>query len=105
MRIFQDYQGTRVRLTDERLDHILENHEDMENRIFAIREAVESPDAVIQSNSNSNALLYYRKYTDIQGNYIYVCVVVIMLEDDAFVASAYLRERIREGTVLWEIQE
>lgn len=102
MQIFQDYQGRQVRLTDERLDHILENHEDMEPLIFAIRETVESPDAVAQSNSNENAHLYYREYSDTHAGDKYVCVVIIMLDDDAFIATAYLREQIREGTLIWE---
>ena len=105
MQIFHDYQGRQVRFTDERLDHILENHEDMEPLIFAIRETVEAPDAVVQSNSNPNARLYYRRYTDTHAGDKHVCVVVIILEDDAFIASAYLREQIREGTVLWENQK
>lgn len=84
MQTFYDYQGRQVRFTDERLGHILENHEDMEPLLFTIRETVEAPDAVIQSNSNKNAQLCYRRYSNTQGNDIYVCVVVIMLEDDAF---------------------
>jgi hypothetical protein len=28
--------------------------------------------------------------------------VVIMLDEDAFIASAYLREQVREGIVIWE---
>ena len=105
MQTFQDYQGRQVRLTDERLDHILENHEDMEPLVFAIRETVESPDAVVQSNSNRNARQFYREYTGTHAGDKHVCVVIIMLEDDAFISSAYLREQVREGIVLWENQE
>ena len=102
MQVFRDYQGRQVRLTDERLDHILENHEDMELLVFAISETLELPDAVVQSNSNPNARLYYREYRNTHAGDKYICVVAIMLEDDAFVVSAYLREGVREGAVLWE---
>ena len=102
MQIFRDYQGRQVRFTNERLDHILESHEDMEPLIFAIRETLELPDAVIQSNTNRNAHLYYREYTETHAGDKYVCVVVIMLDEDAFIASAYLREQVREGIVIWE---
>ena len=57
MQIFRNFQGRQVRFTNERLDHILESHEDMEPLIFAIRETLELPDAVIQSNTNRNAHL------------------------------------------------
>ena len=70
--------------------------------IFAIRETLELPGAVIQSNTNRNAHLYYKEYTETHAGDKYICVVVIMLEDDAFIASAYLREQVREGTVIWE---
>ena len=101
MQIFRNFQGRQVRFTNERLDHILESHEDMEPLIFAIRETLELSDAVIQSNTNRNAHLYYREYTETHAGDKYVCVVVI-LENDAFIASAYLREQVREGTVIWE---
>ena len=102
MQILQDYRGRQIRLTEERLDHILESHEDMEPLLFAISETLESPDAVVQSNTNRNAHLYYREYVETHAGDKYVCVVVIMLEDDAFIASAYLREQVREGAVIWE---
>ena len=87
MQIFRNFQGRQVRFTNERLDHILESHEDMEPLIFAIRETLELPNAVIQSNTNRNAHLYYREYTETHAGDKYMCVVVIMLENDAFIAS------------------
>ena len=74
----------------------------MEPLVFAISETLVLPDTVVQSNSNPNARLYYREYRNTHAGDKYVCVVVIILDDDAFVVSAYLRERVREGTVLWE---
>lgn len=101
MQVFRDYQGREVRLTDERLAHILEGHEELIGFEPAIRETLEGPDSVAQSNTNPNARLYYRWYERTARGAKYLCVVVIMQEHDAFVASAYLRERIRRGRVLW----
>lgn len=77
----------------------------MEPLVNAIRETAESPDAVVQSNTNRNARLHYREYIGAHAGDKQVCVVVIMLEDDAFIASTYLREQVREGLVLWKAQE
>ena len=49
-----DYQGRQVRLTDERLAHILE-HPEMIGLDFAIAETLRAPTAVIQSFSDQTA--------------------------------------------------
>lgn len=102
MEIFTDYLERNIRLTDERLAHILDGHEDLKGFEFAIQETIKSPDIVVQSNSNENAHLYYRWYTETNVGDNYLCVVVIILEEDAFIVSAYMREQIRRGRVIWE---
>jgi hypothetical protein len=101
MQWFRDYQGREVRLTDERLAHILEGHPELIGFESAIRETIVEPDTVAQSTTNPIARLYYRWYEHTSAGANYLCVVIIMLENDAFVASAYLRGHIRRGTILW----
>jgi hypothetical protein len=48
MRILKDHQGRDVRLTDERLRHILE-HPEMANLEAALEETLRRPQYVIQS--------------------------------------------------------
>jgi hypothetical protein len=48
MKLLKDYQGRDVRLTDERLSHILE-HPEMANLAAALEETLLRPQCVIQS--------------------------------------------------------
>ncbi len=101
MQLFRDYQGREIRLTDERLAHIFQQHPYMTQMEYAIHETLEDPDAVVASNTNPNAHLYYRWYPQTDAGAKYMTVVVIIDLNDAFVASAYVRERIRRGTLIW----
>ena len=78
MEVFKDYQGREVRLTDERLAHILEGHAELTGLDSAISETIEVPDTVVQSTRNPNALLYYRWYEHTSVGPNYLCEVPSM---------------------------
>ena len=59
MRVIHDYQGVSIRLTDERLAHILE-HPEMEGLAGAIEEALRHPEKVVESLSDPEPRLYCR---------------------------------------------
>ena len=61
MKTIHDYQGLAVRLTDERLPHILE-HPEMVGMESAIEQTIVHPNQVVESISDSAARLYYRFY-------------------------------------------
>ncbi|MBI4728132.1 MAG: hypothetical protein HY775_01310 [Acidobacteria bacterium] len=100
MKVLHDFQGIAIRLTDERRAHILE-HPEMVPMEGAIEETLVHPERVVQSFSDPKAHLYYRFYfrTIVGGKYL--CVVVKTLDDDAFVLTAYLTDRIKKGAALW----
>ena len=100
MEVITDYQGLAVRLTDERLAHILE-HPEMADLQPAIVETLEHPALVIQSMSDEAARLYYRFYSATRIGDKFVCVVVKVEGSDAFVLTAYLTDKPKKGTVLW----
>jgi len=95
-----DYQGLAVRLTDERLAHILE-HPEMVDLQGAIAETLKHPALVIQSISDEAARLYYRFYSGMRVGDKFVCVVVKVRPGDAFALTAYLTDKPKKGTVLW----
>lgn len=100
MKVLHDFQGLAVRLTDERRAHILE-HPEMVPMEAAIEETLLHPSRVVQSFSDPQSHLYYRFYfgTIVGGKFL--CVVVKTLDDDAFVLTAYLTDRVKKGEVLW----
>lgn len=100
MRLLRDYQGLAIRLTDERLGHILD-HPEMAGMERAIEETLQYPQAVIQSLSDEQARLYYRLYVGTMVGDKYLCVVVKVHAAGAFVITAYLTDKVKKGEQLW----
>ena len=92
LRVLRDYQGLAIRLIDERLAHILE-HPEMVGLEQAIEDALAQPEAVVESLSDPPARLYYRFYLGTRVGDKYLCVVVKVLVEDAFVRTAYLADK------------
>ena len=104
MKTLHDFQGLEIRLTDERLGHILE-HPEMVGMETAIEETLLQPTAVVQSLSDPEAHLYYRYYVGTMVGDKFLCVVVKVSADDAFVLTAYLTDRVKKGVQLWPRSE
>ena len=96
-----DYQGNVIRLTDERLKHIME-HPEMVMHTDKINETLSHPDRVIKSQSDNEARLYYRKYEGLSIGDKYLCIVVKFKPEDAFVITTYFTDSIKKGDVLWK---
>jgi hypothetical protein len=101
MKVFVDYKGREVRLTDERYSHILE-HAEMSSMQKQIEETLNAPDVVVSDNDNVG--LNYRHYYNTKVGNKWLCVVVKYNADDAFVLTAYLTNRIKKGEVVWKRQ-
>lgn len=100
MRNLLDFQGLEVRLTDERLEHILE-HPEMMGSEAAIEDTLGYPEQVLESLFDSEIRLYYRFYRGTVVGNKYLCVVVKMSDVDAFVLTAYLTDSVKRGWRLW----
>ena len=95
MRRYPDERGNEVRLTDERLRHILRSHPEMAFQLHRFAETLTSPDAVSPSRSNPTVQLYYRLYPDLRGRNRYICLVVKRERTYSFILTAYLDRRIK----------
>ena len=100
MKVLHDYQGLAIRLTDERLAHILE-HPEMADLEQAIEETLLRPEHVTESFSDQTAKLYYRFYVKTLVGGKYLCVVVKTVDADAFVLTAYLTDKVKRGISIW----
>lgn len=100
MRILRDRDGLAVRLTEERLAHILE-HPEMREMVTRIEETLRDPVKVVTSRGDPGARLYYRLYTDTVVGEKYLCVVVQESSGDSFILTAYLTDRIKRGSTIW----
>ena len=103
MKILSDYQGRDVRLTDERLAHVLE-HPEMRGMEPALEETLRDPTWVIESRTDSPVRLNYRFCTGTRVGDKWLCVVVKYAAADAFVVTAYLTDRPKRGKQIWPIK-
>ena len=100
MQVIRDCFGHLVRLTDERLEHILE-HAEMAGMDGEIKRVLQAPTEVRLSRADDNVRLFYEFYAQTRVGGKWLCVVVKYLPDDAFVITAYLTETMKAGETLW----
>lgn len=96
----EDCFGRTVRLTDERRAHILE-HPEMRGLAAEMERTLREPQLVRRSRSDPAVRLFYeyRENTPMGGKWL--CVVVKYMENDAFVVTAYLTDKPKDGEDLW----
>ena len=95
MRRFKDERGNEVRLSDERLRHLLRRHPEMAFQMHRFSETLARPDAVRPSRSSRTIQLYYRLYQDLRGRNRYVCLVMKIGTSYSSILTAYLARKIK----------
>jgi hypothetical protein len=103
MKTLKDCFGHKVRLTDERLAHILE-HPEMKGMAAEIRRVLVHPQLVRRSRWDEAVRLFYEFYAQTIVGGKWLCVVVKYAENDAFVVTAYLTDKPKPGEDLWPIK-
>lgn len=95
-----DYADRMVRLTDERLAHIHE-HPEMVGQERRIRDVLQKPDVVFTSHKDSSVHVYYRHYDRSPAGSKHLMVAVKILEEDAFVITAFFTDDVKGGEQIW----
>lgn len=95
MRIVRDHREVPVRITDERLAHVLD-HPEMVGLEGAIEETLRDPERVVVSVPDPQSALYYRFSPGARVRDKSLCVVV-KFREDAFPLTAYLTEKVKRG--------
>ena len=103
MKTLTDCFNRAVRLTDERLAHILE-HAEMAGLAAEIERVLRQPQLVRRSRSDLDVRLFYEFYAQTIVGGKWLCVVVKYGENDAFVVTAYLTDKPKTGEDLWPIK-
>ena len=88
-------------MTEERVSHFVKRLVKA-GLLDKIEEAIGDPDFVIESRTDPNVAIYYRFYRKIRAGDKYLCVVVKIDRDDAYVLTAYPSDQIKKGRLLWE---
>ena len=102
MRWFDDLNKRKIRLTDERLEHIEFDHPEMSGQIDKIKETLAEPDSIVRSKTDSEVELFYRSYLNTPVDDKYMCIIVKVRADDVFIITAYFTDTIKKGDILWK---
>jgi len=102
MKWFKDIHDRRIRLANERQEHIETDHPEMSGQIEKIRDTLLTPDRVVRSRTDPDVELFYRHYDITPVAEKYLCVVVKILIDDLFIITAYFTDTIKRGEILWK---
>lgn len=98
---YSDYLGHQIRLTQERLAHLLQ-HPEMEGQIARLQETLLEPELVVSTTVDQNVLAYHRYYTTTPVTSKFLLVVVKKSANDAFVLTAFFSNRQKKGIIIWQ---
>jgi len=98
---FKDVFGRNVRLTDERREHLETAHPEMAGQLDKVAKTLEAPQTVVKSSTDTGAELYYRFYSLTALGDKYLCVVVKVKAEDAFILTVYFTDSIKKGDIIW----
>jgi len=95
--MIKDKFGREVRITRERLNHIIITHPEMKEFENELSEVLRNPELVKKSVYDEEVLLYYKYFTSIK-KYI---TVVVKIDTYSFMLTSYITDRIKEGDIIW----
>ncbi|MGE0823145.1 MAG: hypothetical protein AB7G75_15545 [Candidatus Binatia bacterium] len=99
--VLQDHLGRAVRLTDERLAHLLE-HIEMVGQLDKVQETLQDPHVIVRSQRDPNVHLYHKHYPATPVTEKYLLVAVKRMDNDAFLLTAFFTDTIKKGEQIWE---
>ena len=102
---FCPYLKRDVILTDERYDHIKNQHPDLlPDYESAVEETVLDPDSVRKSARFQNARMFTKYFNNIRGGKYAVVVVVsdTQPEQRDWIITAYITRKLSDGEIEWE---
>jgi hypothetical protein len=99
--ILYDHKGKAIRLTVERLSHIL-GHPEMISQRARLVESLAEPDQGIATMKDETVHAYHRFFDQTPVTRKYLIVVVKMSGEGAFVLTAFFSNRVKRGNVLWQ---
>ncbi len=93
-----------IRLSNERIQHIKENHPELafNDLLEKISETLQSPEVILSSTSDETVELFYKYFFKTPVGDKWLCIVVKNLQTDFFVITLYYTDSIKKGNEVWK---
>ena len=98
---FKDKFGRAIKLSRVAWEHILKTHPELKEKSDRIKETLISPEIIKRSVYAPNVLLFYKYYKDLYGGK-YICVAIKILDEECFISTSYITDRIKMGEIVWK---
>lgn len=102
MHIFRDKFGRQIRLTDERLQHLMIDHPELLHPVDKIEETLMFPSIVIKSVDDPYVWLYYRPYKIFGRQKSFLLVIIKISNAEGFIITAFYVKNFQKGEVVWK---
>lgn len=104
MNVFKDYLNRLIRFTDERINHIQQNHPELSsaNLFDKVTETLAFPEIVLSSISDESVELFYKFYNNTFAGDKWLCIVIKNLKTDFFIITLYYTDSIKKGNEIWK---
>lgn len=103
MKIILSKNNHYIRLTDERFNHIIKNHPELEGEEANIIETIENPDIIFEGNFNELLAVKFYDKTPVSENKYLVVIYKEIENDDGFILTAYYARRLNERRkIIWK---
>ena len=100
--LLTDFQGRVVRFPEERWVHIIARHAEMVDMEWVISETLLDPDEIYRDPTASGEVqLYYKRYQGLPIGDERICIVVRVLDNDAFVITAHPAGHPKGDQLIW----
>lgn len=99
----KDCLNRNVRVTDERIQHIRDNHPELDVNDLEekVTNTLQQPEIIVASASDETVELFYKYYSKTPVGDKWLCVVVKNLATDFFVITLYYTDIIKQGKEIW----
>jgi len=88
--------GIRVRTTESYWALIRRKHPEVEEKLDLVQQTLAQPAMIRKSQEDPKVFLFYKPHLP-----YWICVVIKRLNEDGFIVTAYLTDRIKEGEPVW----
>ena len=102
MIVFYSKNRVPIRLTDERIQHIIKRHPEMNSQIEKIKDTVEKPDLILEGDYGTLMAIKFFRNTPLTDKFL-VVIYKEVNKTDGFILTAYFTTQFsKRRKIVWK---